>query len=72
MLPPPAMTTRRTGSSSFCISFITSADVLARGDEEHLVAVLDDRVAFGLDALAAAIDGGDARIAALDVRGAAA
>jgi hypothetical protein len=38
------------------------ADILARGEKEHLVAVLDDRGAFGLDALAGAINGGDPRV----------
>ena len=41
------------------------AYVFARGDEEHLVAFLDDGVAVGDDALAAAVDRDDA---ALDVR----
>ena len=38
------------------------ADVLARRQEEHLVAVLDDGVALGLDAPAGAVDGRDARV----------
>ena len=67
MLPPPAITTRRAGASSRRISFITDADILARGEEEHLVAVLDDGVALGLDALARPIDGGDPRIGGRNV-----
>ncbi len=43
------------------------ADVLARRQEEHLVAVLDHRLAFGLDALARAVDRGDARVRARNV-----
>ena len=42
-------------------------DVFARGQEENLVAVLDDGVALRLNALAGTIDGGDARIGTRDV-----
>src|SRR5580692_5102369 len=38
------------------------ADVLACRQEKHLVAVLDDRLALGLDALARAVDRRDARV----------
>ena len=62
MLPPPAITTRRTGSSSLAQLAHDAADVVARGEEEHLVAVLDDRVALGRDAAAVAVDGHDARL----------
>ena len=39
-----------------------AADVVARGEEEHLIAVFDDRVAVGRDAAAVAVDRHDARL----------
>src|ERR1700676_210216 len=38
------------------------ANILARGEEKYLVAILDDRVALRLDALAGPIDGGAPRV----------
>ena len=61
MLPPPAITIRRTGSSCLRISLMHAADVAARGEEEDLVAVFDDRVAVGRYAAAGAVDGHHAR-----------
>src|SRR5690606_14851554 len=43
-------------------------NVFGRGDEENLVAVLDDRIALRLDALSAAIDRRHPRVVSLDVR----
>ena len=62
MLPPPAITTRRTGLSSLAHLAHHAAQVVARGEEEDLVAFLDDRVALGPNAAAAAVDGDDARV----------
>src|SRR5690606_15608862 len=44
------------------------SNVFGRGDEEDLVVVLDDRIALGLDALPAAVDGCDPSVMAFDVR----
>ena len=68
MLPAPAMTTRRTLACSDENLLHHQLHVLARGDEEDLVVLLDRRVALGIDAAAAAIDRRDPDLEVGNVR----